>query len=230
VTRMGDDIRVTTTRGSVDAHGVIIAANAWISRLVPAMRDFIVPVRGQMASFAPIEAVFTHGMGAAVTDTEEYWQQTPDGTILIGGCRATHPTRDEGTLEDAVTADVQMELEDVLPRLLPALTGKLHVMRRWSGPMAFTPDRLPVVDRVTDVSNAWFAGGFCGHGMPFGLVLGKVLAEQITNSGVTTPPSMQHGGRRPYPPTADDRYRHTSFVPADSGHRSGSVALDQSAC
>lgn len=180
VTRSGDGVRVTTPDGHIDAQSAIIAANAWTSRLVPAMRGFITPARGQMLSFEPIEPIFAHGMGAAITDTEEYWQQTPDGTIVLGGCRAAHPDRDEDTLSDAVTDDVQSALESVLPRLFPALAGRLRVARRWSGPMAFTPDRLPVVDRAPGLPNAWFAGGFCGHGMPFGMALGKGLAGVAT--------------------------------------------------
>ena len=43
--------------------------------------------------------------------------------------------------------------------------------------MAFTPDDLPVADAIPDVHGAWFAGGFCGHGMPFGMIFGTLLAE-----------------------------------------------------
>ncbi len=168
-----------TDAGPIETNGLVVATNAWTSQLVPGLRDFIVPIRGQVVSFVPIAPVFSVGLGAAITDTGEYWQQTPDGTIVLGGCRSVHPTRDEDTLEDAVTGDVQGALETVLPRLFPSLAGQLQVARRWSGPMAFTPDRLPVFDRVPDLPNAWFAGGFCGHGMPFGMVFGQALAQAV---------------------------------------------------
>ncbi len=179
----GGSSLIQTDAGPINTNGLVLAANAWTSELVPGMRDFIVPIRGQMVSFAPIAPVFAVGLGAAVTDTEEYWQQTPDGAIVLGGCRSVHPARDENTLDDAVTDDVQGALETVLPRLFPSLTGRLHVARRWSGPMAFTPDRLPVFDRVPDLPNAWFAGGFCGHGMPFGMVFGQALAKAVVEGG-----------------------------------------------
>ena len=180
-------IRIGTGRGPIEASGVIIAANAWTRELVSQMRDFITPVRGQVISFEPVERVFTHGFGVEITDTGEYWQQTPDGVIVLGGCRAAHATRDENTLADGVTDDVQIVLEGVLARLFPALANNLRVARRWSGPMAFTPDRLPVADRVPDVPNAWFAGGFCGHGMPFGIVFGKALACAVTSGSMPEP-------------------------------------------
>jgi glycine/D-amino acid oxidase-like deaminating enzyme len=179
VEALGQSTRVHTDAGAINTNGVVIAANAWLRELVPALRDVVIPVRGQVVNFAPVAPVFRAGMGASVTDTAEYWQQTPDGTIVLGGCRAIHPTRDEDTLEDAITDDVQSALETVLPALFPSLAGKLRVARRWSGPMAFTKDRLPVLDRMPTLPNAWFAGGFCGHGMPFGMVFGKMLAEAV---------------------------------------------------
>jgi len=171
-----DAMVIHTHLGSIETPALIVAANAWTRELVPGMRAIITPVRGQVVSFEPIERVFVHGFGVEVTDTGEYWQQTPDGVIVLGGCRAAHATRDEDMLADDVTHDVQAALDGVLPGLFPALAGRLNARRRWSGPMAFTPDRLPVMDRVPDLPNAWFVGGFCGHGMPFGLVFGQALA------------------------------------------------------
>ncbi len=167
---------VVTTRGTIRARAVVVAANAWISRLVPAARDIIVPVRGQALSYAPIAPVFGPGMGASITPTGEYWQQTLDGSIVIGGCRAARPDKDVGALRHDTTEDVQAGIERVLPELFPALTG-LQVSQRWAGPMAFTPDYLPVADRAPGEANIWYAGGFCGHGMPFGIVFGKLLVQ-----------------------------------------------------
>lgn len=168
--------RVVTDAGPIKTAGAVVAANAWISRLVPAARNVIVAVRGQALSYEPIAPVFGPGMGAAITPTAEYWQQALDGTIVIGGCRAAAPDRDVGVLRHDTTPGVQQSIEGVLPTLFPALRG-LRVSRRWAGPMAFTPDYLPVADRAPDAGNTWFAGGFCGHGMPFALIFGKLLAR-----------------------------------------------------
>jgi glycine/D-amino acid oxidase-like deaminating enzyme len=43
--------------------------------------------------------------------------------------------------------------------------------------MAFTSDYTPIADRVPGIDAAWFVGGFCGHGMPFGMRVGQLLAE-----------------------------------------------------
>jgi gamma-glutamylputrescine oxidase len=173
-------LRLTTSGGELRAGRAVLAINAWSATLVPALRDLIKPVRGQILAFAPAPAVFRCGMGAALTPTGEYWQQTPDGTIVLGGGRALAPNRDEGLLDDGLTPEVQAVLEAALPRLFPRL-GPLRVARRWSGPMAFTPDRLPIADAVPGLPNAWLVGGFSGHGMPFGMPLGRLIAQAVTS-------------------------------------------------
>jgi glycine/D-amino acid oxidase-like deaminating enzyme len=169
-------IAVDTSRGRVRAGRVVVAANAWSDDLVPAFAGKMVPVRGQILAYEPTSPVFTTAVGADVTPTGEYWQQTPDGSIVIGGCRAVAPNGDRDVRAMVTTPDVTEAIEAVLPRLFPELTG-LAVSRRWAGLMAFTSDFLPVADAVPEMPGVWAAGGFCGHGMPFGPVFGKLLAE-----------------------------------------------------
>ncbi len=171
-----DGLLARTTRGELRADAAVVAANAWIEQIIPALAGRVTPVRGQALAFAPAPAIFAHGMGVALTPTGEYWQQVPDGTIVLGGCRAVAPGQDVGILDSRPTPEVQAALEQVLPGLFPALVG-LCVARRWAGPMAFTADYLPIADRAPDVPNTWVVGGFCGHGMPFGMRLGQLLAQ-----------------------------------------------------
>jgi glycine/D-amino acid oxidase-like deaminating enzyme len=172
----GDDLLARTTRGDLRADAAVIAANAWLDQVVPALAGRVTPVRGQALAFAPAPAIFVHGMGAALTATGEYWQQATDGTIILGGCRVVAPNQDVGIRDSRPTPDVQAALEQVLPSLFPALAG-LRVARRWAGPMAFTADYLPIADRAPELPNTWVVGGFCGHGMPFGMRLGQLLAQ-----------------------------------------------------
>jgi glycine/D-amino acid oxidase-like deaminating enzyme len=174
----GAHVRVSTYTGAIDARAVIIAGNAWTDELLPALRGVITPVRGQVLTYAPSERVFNTGMGASVTATGEYWQQTLDGRILIGGCRADAPDREWNIRADDLRADVQASLARVIPRLFPQLTD-LHVDRRWSGPMAFTADYLPVIDAAPGLANVWVAGGFNGSGMGYGLMTGAALTEAV---------------------------------------------------
>ena len=178
LTPQGDATLVETDRGTVHANAVIVAVNAWSDELVPSLRGVITPVRGQVLSYAPLPPVFTTGIGVSATPTGEYWQQTLDGAIVLGGCRADAAGGDVGVREPVPTPEVQASLASLFPRLFPRLGG-LRVERRWAGLMAFTHDYLPVVDRVPGLARAWFGGGFCGHGMPYGPRLGQLLAEAV---------------------------------------------------
>jgi glycine/D-amino acid oxidase-like deaminating enzyme len=178
IARDGAGLRLETSAGLLLAGAVVVAANAWTSRLLPGLAGVVTPVRGQVLAYSPSAPVFQTGIGAALTVTGEYWQQTPDGTIVIGGCRAAASGRDVGVWEPVATPEVQQVIEGVLPQLFPALTG-LEVAHRWAGLMAFTPDYLPVADAVPELPGAWVTGGFCGHGMPFGMRLGQLLAEAV---------------------------------------------------
>lgn len=183
----GERTRLETTAGPILARRVIVAVNAWSDELVPALAGLVVPVRGQMIAYEPLPPVFATGLGAAITPTGEYWQQTPDGSIVIGGCRAVAPHGDVGVRELAPTPEVTGALEAVLPRLFPDLAG-LRVARRWAGPMAFTADYLPIADAAPGLPGVWVTGGFSGHGMPYGPRLGQLLAEAAMTG--TTPAAL----------------------------------------
>lgn len=189
----GVGLRLQTARGDMQACAAVVAVNAWSDQLIPALRGVITPVRGQVLAYAPMPPLFRCGMGAAITPTGEYWQQALDGTIVLGGCRAVAPGGDVGVYAAEPTPEVQAALEDVLPQLFPALRGEdggvaAQVERRWTGLMAFTADRLPIADRAPGLAGAWVVGGFSGHGMPFGLRLGQLLAEAAT--GDTAPAGL----------------------------------------
>ncbi|MGH2495348.1 MAG: NAD(P)/FAD-dependent oxidoreductase [Ktedonobacteraceae bacterium] len=183
----GNAVRLQTSRGTLLAGAVVVAANIWASKLLPVLADFIVSIREQMLSYAPLAPVFTTGISAAVT-VHEYWQQTPDGTILIGGCGSVAPNEDVGVWESSPTKVVQDAIEQVLPRLFPAL-APLQVVQRWAGLLDYTTDNHPIVDRVPDMPNMFFLCGFSGHGMPYGMRFGQLLAETVQKGEL--PPALQ---------------------------------------
>lgn len=192
-------LQIETDQGALTAGGVVVAANAWTGDLLPELAGCITPVRGQALAYAPIERVFTTGIGVRITATEEYWQQAADGTIVLGGCRAVAPGHDIGVRDLTVSDDVQHALEAIFPRLFPALSG-LRVTRRWAGAMGFTSDHLPIVDQAPELPGVWFAGGFSGYGMKFGLRLGQLLAEAATQG---TRPAALDPFRRARPSLMD---------------------------
>jgi gamma-glutamylputrescine oxidase len=159
----GDYVRMHTSRGLLQAGAVVVAVNAWTSKLLPGFTDVIVPVREQMLAYTPIEPLFTTGVTADVI-AGEYCQQTGDGSILVGGCGSVAPDEDVGIWENQPTTVVQEAIEQVLPRLFPSLSP-LHVAQRWAGLLDTTTDHHPIVDRVPDMPDVYFVGGFSGHAL-----------------------------------------------------------------
>jgi gamma-glutamylputrescine oxidase len=176
----GNAILLETSRGSLQAGAVVIALNAWTGKLLPSFADVIVPVREQMLAYRPIEPIFTTGVTADMV-AGEYWQQRPDGTIVIGGCGTVAPGEDIGVWESVPTSVVQEAIEQILPRLFPQLAGGLRVAQRWAGLLGYTSDTLPIVDRVPQMPNVFVAGGFSGHGMPYIARSGQLLAHAVVN-------------------------------------------------
>ena len=183
--RAGDQVRLHTSQGMLCARSVIVALNAWTSRLLAELSQVIVPVLEQMLAYAPLAPVFSMGMSVDLVDGE-YLQQTPSGHILIGGCGILAPNAGFGAWESLPTDSVQKAIEQVLPRIFPALTPHLRVEQRWAGLLGYTTDRCPIVDVAPTLPGVFFVGGFSGHGMPFGMRLGQLLATAVTSG--TLPP------------------------------------------
>ncbi|GIJ51791.1 FAD-dependent oxidoreductase [Virgisporangium aliadipatigenens] len=168
-------VRVDTNHGVVHAAQAVIAVNAWSGELVPRLADVIRPVQGQVIATPAMPALFPAGMAAPISDSGVYWQQDPDGSVILGGCRTvTAPPADP--TGQVPQPEVHEALLRVLPSLFPAL-GPVRSAHSWAGAMAFTADGLPVAERVDE--SVWAVGGFNGHGMPFGAIVADLVAEWV---------------------------------------------------
>jgi glycine/D-amino acid oxidase-like deaminating enzyme len=90
-----------------------------------------------------------------------------------------------GNDDTTPSTDVQTALDRVLPWLFPSLP-RLEVTHRWAGLMAFTPDRLPILDRVPGLPGAWLLSSCSGHGMSLIPRLAELVADGV--AGVPLPP------------------------------------------
>ena len=55
--------------------------------------------------------------------------------------------------------------------------GAVSVVRSWAGYIDFTPDMLPVIDRLETPAGFILATGFSGHGFGMGPIAGRLAAE-----------------------------------------------------
>lgn len=171
----------------IDVERVLCATNAHLPTLVPALYGKITPVRGQIICTTPMPQLFPCGMSAQ--DGLQYWQQLPDGRIILGGGRMVVNDHEVGYAEPHLRTEVQTALDSYLPTLFENMEA-LTIERRWAGIMGFSHDALPYINAVPDQAGLFVAGGFTGHGMPFGLRAGQALADSLlsgTPSSALTP-------------------------------------------
>ncbi|HEX6490294.1 MAG TPA: FAD-dependent oxidoreductase [Gaiellaceae bacterium] len=173
----GADLREltpVTTLDELDAEEVVLATDGYTRGLLASLDAVVRPTRGQVIVTEPLpERLFScphysrHGY--------DYWQQTPDGRLVLGGFR-DRALDDEWTAEEVTTPLIQSELE----RFARELTGATPVIaRRWAGIFGTTSDRLPLVGPVSDRKGLWVACGYSGHGNVLGLACGELVARAI---------------------------------------------------
>jgi glycine/D-amino acid oxidase-like deaminating enzyme len=159
-----------TARGTVRAGAVVLCTNAYTAHLAPSR---VRPVRGQMLATAATAPVFARP--AYANRGYQYWRQTADGRVLVGGWRDT--AVDEEVGEDERTTDrIQAQLDAFLNE--HGITAA--VTHRWAGTMGFSHDALPYIGRIGE--RLFVCGGFTGHGMAFGPAAAELVTALVRGS------------------------------------------------
>src|SRR4029453_10002182 len=107
--------RVTSLEG-VDADAVVIASDGYPSGLLSEIDDLVQPTGGQVSVTAPLEGR-PYGRPHCARRGLDYWQQLPDGRLVVGGRRDVD-LEGEFTAEEATTAEIQAALEAFVEELV----------------------------------------------------------------------------------------------------------------
>jgi glycine/D-amino acid oxidase-like deaminating enzyme len=165
---------------ALDAEQVLVATDGYGHGLVPEVADSIWPTRGQVVVSEPIDRTL-YDRPHYARQGFDYWQQLPDGRVLLGGFRDVS-ILDELTDVEVTTPAIQSSLE----RYLAELIGEPpRISHRWAGIFGLTQDMLPLVGRVPGRDRVWIAGGYSGHGNVLGFGCGELVADAIL--GKTSP-------------------------------------------
>jgi len=171
---------VVTDVAALDADRVVVATDGYGHGLVPELADAIWPTRGQVIVSAPLDRAL-YDRPHYARQGFDYWQQLPDGRVLLGGFRDVS-ILDELTDDEVLTPTIQNALESFLGELLG---GPPDVTHRWAGIFGLTQDMLPLVGPVPGRDGLWVAGGYSGHGNVLGFACGRLVASAIL--GETSP-------------------------------------------
>ena len=160
--------------GDVEASHVVIATDGYSQGLLPELETAVQPTRGQVVVTEPLDErrfpcphYARHGF--------DYWQQLPDGRLVVGGRRDT-TLEAENTAIEETTEVIQAQIE----QLMVELVGRLpRITHRWAGLFGTTADRLPLVGAVPGRDGVWVAAGYSGHGNVMGLACGELVAQAV---------------------------------------------------
>ncbi|HEV3312834.1 MAG TPA: FAD-dependent oxidoreductase [Chloroflexota bacterium] len=158
--KSGQSVELRTPGGVIKADGVIVATNGYTLSLLPDLGRSIQATRGQVLATASTPQTVAERPVYA-NSGYQYWRQTLDGRVVLGGWRDVDIANEVGT-EDVLNQRIQTELDSVIR----GLTGQSGIVEyRWSGIMGFTPDRRPLVGAVPGWPHMTIAAGYSGHGM-----------------------------------------------------------------
>jgi glycine/D-amino acid oxidase-like deaminating enzyme len=190
--------RLLTPRGDVRASTVVLAGEAYLTRL-PALHRRLLPIYSLIVLSEPLPAAAWEAIGwrereclASFRLTVDYLTRTADGRILFGGRGA--PYRYGSAIADAYDHDAATHatLRRLARDWFPALEGA-RFTHAWGGPLGMPRDWMPAItyDRAAGVA---MACGYTGHGVSASNLAGRVLADLIGGrvSALTALPLVDH--------------------------------------
>jgi gamma-glutamylputrescine oxidase len=172
---------VVTEWGSVDARHVVVAADGALATLVPEYEGRVRARRLHMVATEPAERIVDQLVYPRWG--YEYFQQPPDGRLLVGGYSdldgpESYTDREEGS--PAIWERLERHVRE-------ELGVDAAVTHRWVGVVGYTDDQLPYVGEVPGRPGLYVAGGYSGHGNLPGYVAGQELADRITGTAGQPP-------------------------------------------
>jgi len=175
---------VPTTAGAVQAEFIINSAGAWGGAIAAALGEPvpIEPVAPMMMITDRLPPFITPVVGSASRYIS--FKQLPNGTALIGGGRLG--TADPaGNIAHLDLSGLQLMAETA--RDLFPIMQQTRVVRCWAGIEGHMPDGIPVIGPSSTEPGIYHAFGFSSHGFQLGPVVGRILAELITEGHSTLP-------------------------------------------
>jgi gamma-glutamylputrescine oxidase len=171
VTQAAKLVTARTGTGHVRARHAILAADALLAGVAPAIEHRIMPVANYVVATAPLP--FARELipsDAAVSDSRfvvDYYRLTPDGRLLFGGGE-----RYSRSAPPDIAAFVRPHLEGVFPRL-----KGVAIDHAWGGLVSITLTRLPHFGRE---GKLLYAHGYSGMGAILSTLAGKLMADALT--------------------------------------------------
>jgi putative aminophosphonate oxidoreductase len=172
---------VRTPSGRVNADAIVLALNAWATK-IPELARAVVAVSSDMVATAPMpEKLKESGWtgGEAISDCRllvHYYRPTKDGRVAFGrgGGRLAFGGRVNSNFD--YNGRQTRELEEELAKLVPAAKG-VPVTHAWGGPIDRTTDGFPIVGALPGRAHIVYGTGYSGNGVAPSFTIAKILAS-----------------------------------------------------
>jgi len=173
--RTADGWKLRTTGADVRAKDLFIATNGYTGSATPALRRRLIPIGSYIIATEPLPSGTWERLiprRRMVFDSKHflyYFRLTGVRRLLFGGrAEFSQPTPDSARR----AADI---LRRGMETIFPELTGR-PIDYSWGGNVAFTRDQMP---RAGLLDGAFYAGGYCGHGIAMATYLGGLMGRRI---------------------------------------------------
>ena len=175
-------VRVTSASGTYRAKRLVLAAGAWMSRLLPSLAPHLWIERNVLFWFEPTaqREAFANLPVYIVQEPERMFYGfplDPEHGVKVAGLHFGDRV-DPDHVDREPSARDEERLRSWLARRMPLANGE----RRLAKVCMYTnsPDGQFVIDRVVDAPVV-FASACSGHGFKFAAVIGELLADIITH-------------------------------------------------
>lgn len=163
--------QVVTGSGRVECGAVVVAVDGRLERLLPELEGAVRTARLQMlATEATAEIMLPRPVYRRYG--YEYYQQTSDGRVALGGFRD-----EAGDAEWTSSAEPSGFVQERLERFLRDELGvRAPITHRWAAAVGYTQGVLPVASEARD--GVWVVGGYNGTGNLVGALAGRAAARR----------------------------------------------------
>ncbi len=150
-----------------------ICTNAFTKQLLPDVH--VEPGRGQVVITHPVKGLKFKGIYHF--DMGYYYFREIDGRVLLGGGRNLDFKTENTTsfdLNEQIQADLETKLREIILPQTP-----FTIDRRWTGIMAFGPNKFPVVQAFS--SRVYGAFRMGGMGVALGSEAARMMVEMVSH-------------------------------------------------
>jgi len=179
----GKELKVIFPHGEIKSKAIMLATNAYTPSLGYFKREIMAIEHHVTAARLPHEQIERFNVSGFDDDRSplSYGTFLPEGYVIFGGgttCSVEYHLWNRLALKNN-----QKDLPKVMEATKKAFVSYFPKLRNlsfdhiWSGPIALTPNRMPLMGITGEYGNIYYALGYNGHGVTLANLGGKVMAD-----------------------------------------------------